>query len=110
MTARPDTVMIFAAGRGTRMEALTATRPKPLIEVAGKPLIDHALDLVDAAGIENRVANLHYLPDALEAHLAPRGVTLCHETVLLETGGGLRPSSRGRLSGCRWGSSHRRGS
>ena len=90
MNARPDTVMIFAAGRGTRMGALTETRPKPLIEVAGKPLIDHALDLVDAAGIARKVANLHYLPEVLEAHLTKRGVTLSPETVLLETGGGLR--------------------
>lgn len=91
MTDRPDTVMIFAAGRGTRMGVLTETQPKPLIEVAGKPLIDHALDLADAAGITKSVANLHYLPEQLAAHLAPRGVALSLETdALLETGGGLR--------------------
>ncbi len=91
MPARPSSVMIFAAGRGTRMGALTETRPKPLIEVAGKPLIDHALDLAEAAGLTHRVANLHHLPDQLAAHLAPRGVKLSLETDrLLETGGGLR--------------------
>lgn len=83
--------MLFAAGHGTRMGALTAERPKPLIEVAGKPLIDHALEIVDLAGIETVVANLHYLPDQLAAHLAPRGVRLSLETDRrLETGGGLK--------------------
>ena len=91
MPKRPDTVMIFAAGRGTRMGALTETRPKPLIEVAGKPLIDHALDLAEAAGLARIVANLHYLPDQLDAHLRSRGVALSLEADrLLETGGGLR--------------------
>ena len=86
----PDTVMIFAAGHGTRMGALTAARPKPLIEVAGMPLIDHALDIAFSAGIDTIVANLHAFPDQLAAHLAPRGVRLSHEPKLLETGGGLR--------------------
>lgn len=83
--------MIFAAGFGTRMGALTADRPKPLIEVAGKPLIDHALDIADAAGVAAVVANLHYRPEPLAAHLEPRGVKLSHEPdEILETGGGLR--------------------
>lgn len=91
MQTRPDALMIFAAGRGTRMGVLTETRPKPLIEVAGKPLIDHALDLADAAGLTHLVANLHYRPEQLAAHLAARGVKLSLETDrLLETGGGLR--------------------
>jgi len=91
MPDKPDAVMIFAAGKGTRMGALTATRPKPLIEVAGRPLIDHALDLADTAGIGRQVANLHYLPDMLAAHLGARGVALSYETDrILETGGGLR--------------------
>lgn len=91
MPDRPQAVMIFAAGRGTRMGRLTETRPKPLIEVAGKPLVDHALDLAEAAGLANRVANLHHLPDALARHLDRRGVRLSYETDrLLETGGGLR--------------------
>ena len=91
MPDRPAAVMIFAAGRGTRMGALTETRPKPLIEVAGRPLIDHALTLAEHAGVTRLVANLHHLPDQLAAHLALRGVKLSLETEqLLETGGGLR--------------------
>jgi MurNAc alpha-1-phosphate uridylyltransferase len=84
-------LMLFAAGFGTRMGVLTATRPKPLIEVAGRPLIDHALDLVTAHGAAPVVVNLHYLPDQLARHLAGRDIRLSHETPeILETGGGLR--------------------
>ena len=87
----PDTVMLFAAGFGTRMGALTATRPKPLIEVAGRPLIDHALALADEAGIAHRVVNTHYLADRIHAHLDGRGVRISHEDpTILDTGGGLR--------------------
>lgn len=83
--------MLFAAGFGTRMGALTASRPKPLIEVAGKPLIDHALDLVTAHGVARIVVNTHYLPEQIEAHLAGRNIRLSHEQPeILETGGGLR--------------------
>lgn len=83
--------MLFAAGFGTRMAALTADRPKPMVDVAGKPLIDHALALADAAGIRRRVANLHYRGDQLERHLAGRNVTFSWEREqILETGGGLR--------------------
>lgn len=91
MTRHPDAVMLFAAGFGTRMGAMTKNRPKPLIEVAGRPLIDHALDLVSDLGPQRVVANLHYLPDQLAAHLAPKGVLLSREEPeILETGGGLR--------------------
>ncbi|WP_170334351.1 nucleotidyltransferase family protein [Ruegeria arenilitoris] len=91
MTRHPEAVMLFAAGFGTRMGALTKARPKPLIEVGGRPLINHALDLVDDLGPDRVVANLHYLPDQLEAHLAPKGVLLSREEPeILETGGGLR--------------------
>ncbi|MEO3417114.1 nucleotidyltransferase family protein [Roseovarius sp. CAU 1744] len=91
MRDRPGSVMLFAAGFGTRMGALTADRPKPLIPVAGKALIDHALDLVNAYGPDRIVANLHYLPDQVEAHLADRGVAFSREEPeILETGGGLR--------------------
>lgn len=83
--------MLFAAGLGTRMGALTATLPKPLIPVAGKPLLDHALALADQAGISTRVANLHYRGDQIAAHLAGRDVALSWEREqVLETGGGLR--------------------
>lgn len=87
---RPDSVMLFAAGFGTRMGDLTATRPKPLIEVAGKPLIDHALDLVTQIQPRQVIANAHYLPDQIRAHLAERDVGVSHEPKILETGGGLR--------------------
>ena len=88
----PDALMLFAAGLGTRMGALTATRPKPLIEVAGRTLVNHALDLADEAGIGRIVANLHYLPEQIRAHLADRpNITFSDETdAILETGGGLR--------------------
>lgn len=83
--------MLFAAGLGTRMGALTDQRPKPLIPVAGRPLIDHALDLVTPMNLPHVVANLHYKPQLLEAHLAGKNVALSHEAPdILETGGGLR--------------------
>lgn len=82
--------MLFAAGRGTRMAPLTDNRPKPMVHVAGRPLVDHALDIVSRAGVSRIVANTHYLPDMLAAHLHRAGVEVLHEDVLLETGGGLR--------------------
>lgn len=83
--------MMFAAGFGTRMGALTAEQPKPLIKVAGKPLIDHALDLARDFGAVRTVVNLHYKPDQLERHLAGRDILLSYEQPdILETGGGLR--------------------
>jgi len=82
--------MIFAAGFGTRMGALTAQRPKPLIEVAGRPLIDHALDWADDAGLGRVVVNTHYLGDQIADHLRGRDVAISHEPAILETGGGLR--------------------
>lgn len=87
---RPFPLMLFAAGLGTRMGALTADRPKPLIPVAGKPLIDHALALADAAGITRRVANLHYRGDQIAAHLPPDFALSWERDTILETGGGLR--------------------
>lgn len=84
-------LMVFAAGFGTRMGALTAKRPKPLIEVGGKPLLDHALDLADQVGAGPIVVNTHYLGAQIAAHLAGRPVILSHEAeMILETGGGLR--------------------
>lgn len=90
----PDTAMIMAAGLGKRMRPLTATKPKPLIEVAGKALLDHVLDHLQAAGVKKIVVNVHYLADAVEAHLASHvhglEVAISDERQqLLETGGGL---------------------
>ncbi len=87
----PEALMLFAAGFGTRMGALTADRPKPLIRVAGRALLDHALELADAAGLARIVVNTHYRGDQIAAHLADRpAIALSHEEVILETGGGLR--------------------
>jgi MurNAc alpha-1-phosphate uridylyltransferase len=86
----PDALMIFAAGFGTRMGALTADRPKPLIRVAGTALIDHALDIARAAALHRLVVNTHYKAGMLAAHLAGRGVALSHEPAILDTGGGLK--------------------
>ena len=87
----PFPLMVFAAGFGTRMGALTANRPKPLIEVAKRPLIDHALDLAKEAGAAPVVVNVHYLAGQLAEHLAGQAVVLLHERdKILETGGGLR--------------------
>jgi MurNAc alpha-1-phosphate uridylyltransferase len=90
----PSTAMVMAAGLGKRMRPLTATRPKPLVEVAGKPLLDHCLDRLRAAGVKKAVVNVHYLADALEAHLSHRvkGIDYAisdERALLLETGGGL---------------------
>lgn len=83
-------VMLFAAGLGTRMGALTQHQPKPLILVAGQTLLDHALTLVEGADLGRRVVNLHYRGDQIARHLAGRNAALSWETRLLETGGGLR--------------------
>jgi MurNAc alpha-1-phosphate uridylyltransferase len=90
----PTTAMIMAAGLGKRMRPLTATRPKPLIEVGGKTLLDHVLERLSVAGVKKVVVNVHYLADALEAHLASRkhglDVVISDERdLLMETGGGL---------------------
>jgi MurNAc alpha-1-phosphate uridylyltransferase len=88
-----DTAMILAAGLGKRMRPLTATQPKPMVRVAGKPLIDHVLDRLADVGIAKAVVNVHYLADSLETHLRKRtkpAITISDEReLLLETGGGM---------------------
>jgi MurNAc alpha-1-phosphate uridylyltransferase len=88
-----DTAMVMAAGLGTRMRPLTNDRPKPLVEVAGKPLIDHALDRLAEAGVAKAVVNVHHFGDAVEVHLRSRtapAIAISDERdQLLETGGGL---------------------
>lgn len=84
--------MVMAAGYGKRMRPMTDTRPKPLVKVCGRPLIDHVLDRLEAAGIESVVVNAHYLGDQIETHLEQRRVPtyqISREEILLETGGGL---------------------
>jgi MurNAc alpha-1-phosphate uridylyltransferase len=90
----PATAMVLAAGLGKRMRPLTATRPKPLIEVAGRTLLDRALDRVEAAGIGTAVVNAHYFADQIESAVAARHGTLAirvsdERAALLETGGGV---------------------
>ncbi len=90
----PATAMVLAAGLGKRMRPLTATRPKPLVEVAGRTLLDRALDRVEAAGIGTAVVNAHYFADQIEAAVGARKgalqVRLSDErAALLETGGGV---------------------
>lgn len=83
--------MMFAAGFGTRMKHLTKDQPKPMIPVAGKPLVDHALALARGAGCEPIVANVHYKPELLARHFRDQGVvTVLEQPNILETGGGLR--------------------
>jgi MurNAc alpha-1-phosphate uridylyltransferase len=92
--AVPETAMVMAAGLGKRMRPLTATRPKPLVEVAGKPLIAHVFDHLRAAGVKRAVVNVHYLADAMEAYLRNRvkGIEIVvsdERRQLMETGGGI---------------------
>lgn len=88
-----DVAMVMAAGLGKRMRPLTASRPKPLVHVAGKPLIAHTLDRMADAGMARAVVNVHYLADAMEAWLGQYqrlSITISDERGgLLETGGGM---------------------
>jgi MurNAc alpha-1-phosphate uridylyltransferase len=85
--------MVLAAGRGERMRPLTDRIPKPLVTVAGQPLIDHVLDRLAAVGVERAVVNVHYLADLIERHLAgrrqPKIVISDERDDLLDTGGGV---------------------
>lgn len=90
----PTTAMVLAAGLGTRMRPLTDDRPKALVEVGGKALIDHVLDRLAEAGVTDAVVNVHWFADRLESHLAARtrpNIRISDERAeLLETGGGLK--------------------
>ena len=97
MSARPTRGMVLAAGLGTRMGALSDTVPKPLVPVAGKPLIAHALESLERAGVAEIVVNTHHLAaqiDALLADYADRpgapSIHISREEERLETGGGVR--------------------
>jgi N-acetyl-alpha-D-muramate 1-phosphate uridylyltransferase len=95
MTIRPTTAMILAAGLGTRMRPLTDRTAKPLLPLGGRPLIDHALDRLAAAGVDTVVVNAHWQADRIAAHLEarkarPPRTILRREAALLETGGGVK--------------------
>jgi MurNAc alpha-1-phosphate uridylyltransferase len=85
--------MVLAAGLGKRMRPLTDDRPKPMVAVGGKPLIDHVLDRIAAVGVETAVVNVHYLADRIVRHLAGRlapAIVISDERdTLLDTGGGI---------------------
>ena len=89
---RPATAMVLAAGLGTRMRPLTDAKPKPLVEVYGRALIDRVLDRLEAAGVGTAVVNIHHHADLLEKHLTARNglrIAISDErTELLDSGGG----------------------
>jgi len=89
----PRRAMVFAAGLGTRMGALTQRTPKPLIHVGGRALLDYALERFEQAGCERIVVNSHYLGEQVQRHVearrGPSELVLSPEPVLLETGGGV---------------------
>jgi N-acetyl-alpha-D-muramate 1-phosphate uridylyltransferase len=91
---RAKTAMVLAAGHGERMRPLTDKIPKPLVTLAGRPLIDHVLDRLKAAQVEKAVVNVHYLADQIETHLRARGepqiVISDERELLLDTGGGTK--------------------
>lgn len=91
----PRRAMVLAAGFGTRMKPLSDTLPKPLLRVGGRPLLDHVLDRLAAAGVTDAVVNVHHLARLIEDHLAaregaPRIVVSDERDAILETGGGVR--------------------
>lgn len=91
MRLMPQAAMIFAAGFGTRMKPLTDDRPKPLVRLAGRPMIDHAIELAREGGARRLVTNLHYRASMLRDHLRGTGVIAVEEKPqILDTGGGLR--------------------
>src|ERR1700744_1646955 len=93
MPVKPDKAMILAAGLGLRMPPLTDRLPKPLVSVAGRPLLDHVLDKLGDAGVTDAVVNVHYLPDQIIAHVKartrPRVIISDERDEVLGTGGGV---------------------
>lgn len=85
--------MVLAAGLGKRMRPITVSTPKPLVEVAGRSLIDYGLDALERAGVGDVVVNVHYLADQLQSHLTrrhhPRIAISDERAGLLDTGGGI---------------------
>src|SRR5262252_1055180 len=93
MSVHPTKAMVLAAGLGVRMRPLTDKMPKPLVRVAGQPLLDHVLDKLAAAGVAEAVVNVHYLPDQIIDHVAsrsrPRVIISDERDRVLGTGGGV---------------------
>jgi MurNAc alpha-1-phosphate uridylyltransferase len=92
MIVRPRTAMVLAAGLGTRLRPVTDTIPKPLIEINGRTLLDHAIDRLALVGVERVVVNVHYKAALVVAQLARRDhphIEISHEAELLDTGGGV---------------------
>ncbi|HEX5230730.1 MAG TPA: NTP transferase domain-containing protein, partial [Bradyrhizobium sp.] len=93
MPVHPAKAMILAAGLGVRMRPLTDHMPKPLVRVAGRTLLDHVLDKLDAAGVGEAIVNVHYLPDQIIDHVAarsrPRVIISDERNQAIGTGGGV---------------------
>jgi len=92
VTAPPRSAMVLAAGLGTRLRPVTEALPKPLVEINGRSLIDHAIDRLASTGVERVVVNIHYKAAMMAAHLARRDrprIELSEEAELLDTGGGV---------------------
>jgi len=93
MPVTPTKAMVLAAGLGLRMRPLTDHMPKPLVRVAGQPLLDHVLDKLAGAGVSEAVVNVHYLPDQIIQHTAnrtrPRIIISDERDVVLGTGGAV---------------------
>ena len=95
MNASELSLMIFAAGFGTRMGGLTDRTPKPMLPLSGRPMVNHAVEFAREAGVDTIVANTHYLYDKIEPHLDDLGVYSSREKPrILDTGGGLRAASQ----------------
>jgi N-acetyl-alpha-D-muramate 1-phosphate uridylyltransferase len=95
MTGIPQTAMVLAAGLGTRLRPISDTVPKPLVEIGGQTLLDHAIDRLALVGVERVVVNAHYKADMVAAQLARRSrprIELSREAELLDTGGGVKQS------------------